>query len=237
MNRLPWIVILIVLVILPGGILLAAEKEGILVVDRFDKGLGSDGIPKGWALEKSPGSQSVITVQKNDDLSSFLHLQSVDDEFGLKKEISFDTQKYPYLSWKWRAKEIPSKGDIRTHETDDEAGQIYVFFPKFPTTINTRSVGYIWGSNAPVGFWGTSTAYSKMKYVVLQSGSKNLNEWITETRNVFDDFQKLFQEEPPKVGGVLIYINTEHTHGKAVIEYTDIFFSAVHPAPAQTPAK
>jgi len=226
MNRLPWILAINVLVILPGGILLAAEKESILVVDRFAQGLGSDGIPKGWSLEKSPGSQSVIAVQKNEDHSSCLHVQSVDDGFGLKKEISFDIQKYPYFAWKWRTKEIPPKGDIRTRETDDQGGQIYVLFPKFPTTINTRSVGYIWDSNAPVGSSGTSTAYSKMKYVVLQTGSKNLNEWIMETRNVFEDFQKLFQEEPPKVGGVLIYINTQHTHGKAVIEYANIFFSA-----------
>lgn len=96
----------------------------------------------------------------------------------------------------------------------------------FPSPVNTRSVGYIWDSQAPVGLSGTSTAYRKMKYVVLQSGPVKLNQWICEARNVYDDYLKLFQEEPPAVGGGMLYINTQHSKGSAEISYADIFFSS-----------
>jgi hypothetical protein len=36
------------------------------------------------------------------------------------------------------------------------------------------------------------------------------------------------------VGAVLLYINTQHTHGSAEIEYADIYFSAT---PPQCPKK
>ncbi len=68
-----------------------------------------------------------------------------------------------------------------------------------------------------------------MKYVVLQSGVNNLNQWVSESRNVYEDYQKLFQEEPPTVGTVLLYINSQHTKSSASCDYADIFFSASPP--------
>ena len=205
----------------------AAEK-GILVVDRFSEGADENGLPKGWLLEKTPGPHSKVVVTQAKDFP-FVKLQSAADAFGIKKEISFDIRKFPYLSWQWKADALPPKGDIRKRETDDQAGQIYVVFPKFPTTINSRSVGYIWDTHAPVNSMGTSTAYGKMKYVVLQSGADRLRQWIVETRNVLEDYKKLFQEEPPAVGTVLLYINTQHTNSSAECSYADIFFSSSPP--------
>ena len=205
-----------------------AEEKGTLMVDRFAGGLDTKGIPVGWNLEKEPGSDSKISLGQEKD-GHFLRLLSVGDAFGLKKEMSFDIRKYPYLSWKWKAIRLPKGGDIRKRETDDQAGQIYVVFPKFPSMINSRSMGYIWDTQTPVGLAGTSTAYSKMKYVVLQSGPAKLNQWITETRNVYEDYKKFFEEDPPTVGTVLLYINTQHTKSSAECAYADIFFSSSPP--------
>jgi len=210
-----------------------AGDKGILVVDSFSKGANAGGIPIGWVLEKTPGSNSKIAIEGEKE-NHFLRLLSVGDAFGVKKDLSFDIRKYPYLSWQWKVSKLPQGGDIRKREKDDQAGQVYVLFPKWPTTINTRSVGYIWDSQDPVGLSGTSTAYSKMKYVVLQSGAANLNQWVSERRNVYEDYKKLFQEPPPTVGALLLYINSQHTRSSAECFYTNIFFSA---NPSDSPKK
>jgi len=207
-----------------------AEGKGILMVGHFSDGMDGKGVPVGWS-QKNPGSRSKIAIE-GENGNYFLHMLSVNDYFGLGKKISFDIRKYPYFSWRWKASKLPEGGDIRKRETDEQAGQIYVVFPKFPKTLNTRSVGYIWDSQAPVGFSGTSTAYSKMKYFVLQSGPAKLNQWISERRNVYEDYKKLFQEEPPTLEGVVLYINTQYTKSSAEIFYADIFFSS---SPPETP--
>ena len=205
-----------------------AGEKGILVVDSFSQGVNGGGIPIGWGLEKTPGSRSKIAIEGEKE-NHFLHLLSVGDAFGLRKDISFDIRKFPYLSWQWKVSKITQGGDIRKRETDDQAGQIYVLFPKWPTTVNTRSVGYVWDSQAPVGLSGTSTAYRKMKYVVLQSGAAKLNEWVSERRNVYEDYKKLFKETPPTVGALLLYINSQHTKSSAECSYANIFFSTNPP--------
>ena len=68
-----------------------------------------------------------------------------------------------------------------------------------------------------------------MRYFVLQSGTGKLDQWTWETRNVYEDYKKLFGEEPTEVGGVLLYINTQHTQSSAEIEYGDLFFSSQPP--------
>jgi hypothetical protein len=210
-----------------------AEEKGILWVDRFSKGVNPEGIPVGWILEKHPDSRSKIVIEGEKE-DHFLHLLSVGDGFGLRKEISFKIQEYPYLSWRWKVSKLPKGGDIRKRETDDQAGQIYVMFPKVPSIFNTLAVGYIWDSQAPADLYGTSAAYNKMRYVVVQSGSAKLDQWTSETRNVYEDFKKLFHGEPPPVGGVLLYVNSQHTKSSAECFYADIFFSS---HPPETPHK
>jgi hypothetical protein len=207
------------------GVSPADEKKNIFEVDRFSSGVDEEGIPKGWALEKELGPQSKISLGQEKDFH-FVQLLSVNDGFGIKKEFSFDIRKYPYLTWKWKATRLPKGGDIRKRDTDDQAGQVYVLFPKFPAMLNTRSMGYIWDTLAPAGTSGTSTAYSKMKYVVLQSGTSQLDKWTWETRNVYEDYKKYFREEPPPAGAILLYINSQHTQSSAEIHYGDIFFSS-----------
>jgi hypothetical protein len=200
-------------------------ENGILMVDRFQGDMTSEGLPAGWRLEKTPEANSKIVIEKEKE-DRFVRMLSVNDGFGLRKEISFEIRRYPYLSWWWKGVRLPKGGDIRKRETDDQAGQIYVIFPRFPSLINSRSLGYVWDSQAPIGVAGTSTAYSKMKYVVLQSGEGKLNQWIFETRNVFEDYKKYFQEDPPPAGAVLLYLNSQHTKTSAEICFAEIFFSA-----------
>ncbi len=202
-----------------------ADGKGIPILDHFSKeGADAKGIPPGWQT-KTPGSASKITFEAEKE-DPFLHIVCVNDNIAVGKKISFKIRKYPFLSWRWKASLLPEGGDVRRRETDEQAGQIYVVFPKFPAPVNTRSVGYIWDTQAPPGFSGTSTAYSKMKYVVLQSGPDKLNQWIRETRNVYEDYQMLFHEDPPEVGGIVLYINTQHSKSSAEVFYADIFFSS-----------
>ena len=216
------VLVFLTFILTPAGV--ARGENGILTVDRFQGGVNAEGIPSGWKLEKIPGPNSKYVIERDkEDL--FLRLHSVNDGFGLRKEISFDIRQYPYLSWWWKAVQLPKGGDIRKKETDDQGGQIFVVFPRFPFLVNSRSMGYIWDTQAPKGLAGTSPAYNKAKYVILQSGTEKLNQWVFESRNVFEDYKKYFQEDPPPVGAVLIYINSQYTQTAAEICFTEIFFS------------
>jgi hypothetical protein len=120
---------------------------------------------------------------------------------------------------------IPAGGDVRKKNTDDQAAQIYVVFPKFPSQINSRMLGYIWDTGAPAGSEVISAKLSTTRYIVLKSGAGELGKWFSEKRNVYEDYKRLFNEEPPKVGSVALMIDSDDTKTSAESFFGDIYFS------------
>ncbi|HBR17029.1 MAG TPA: hypothetical protein DD725_05385, partial [Deltaproteobacteria bacterium] len=108
---------------------------------------------------------------------------------------------------------------------DDQAAQIYVVFPKFPSQINSRMLGYIWDSGAPIDSEVTSNKLSTIKYIVVKSGTNELGKWFSEKRNVYDDYKRLFGEEPPMVGSIALMIDSDDTKSSAESFFGDIYLS------------
>jgi hypothetical protein len=215
-------------VLLLGGFSVSAAGTDRLVVDRFQEfgETNPSGYPQGWTLERNQGKDSRVEIVR-EGAAGFLRMISKKDAWGLKKAMKVDIRRFSHLSWEWRVWENPKRGDIRSRETDDQAGQIYVLFPRFPGILNTRAVGYIWDPTAPQGHSGTSPCYEKMKYTVLRSGEAGVRRWLAESRNVLEDYRRLFGEDPPEAGGVLLFINSQFTGTAAECHYREIVFSAI----------
>ncbi len=62
--------------------------------------------------------------------------------------------------------------------------------------------------------------------MVVRSGEEEKGEWITETRNVLEDYKKLFGSEPQKVKGIRIQINSQHTKSQAEAYWRSVRFKA-----------
>ena len=61
--------------------------------------------------------------------------------------------------------------------------------------------------------------------IVVESGAGKLNQWVSEERNVHEDYVKAFGEEPPLISGVAIMTDTDNTGESATAYYGDIQFT------------
>lgn len=180
------------------------------------------GIPAGWELKKWSG-KPVITVEKENG-SSPLRLFSDKSSFGIGKEVKLSTTDYPYIQWRWKVTRLPEGADVRVKNANDQAAQLYLVFPKFPTTINSRVIGYIWDSTAPEGACFDSPVSPNIKYIVVRSGKNQLGKWVAETRNVHQDYRTLFGEEPPMLEKLFIMIDSDNTKTVAESYFDGIQF-------------
>jgi hypothetical protein len=149
-----------------------------------------------------------------------LHLKSVDSSFSLQGEVNVDVKRYPVLSWKWKVTQLPKNGDFRRSKTDDQAAQLFLAFTK------TKAIVYIWDTSAPQGLMESTSPvpFMTVKVVVVRSGPAELGKWITESRNVYEDYKKLYGSEPPAVEGVRLQINSQHTGTSAESYFADVAF-------------
>jgi hypothetical protein len=59
--------------------------------------------------------------------------------------------------------------------------------------------------------------------VAVESGNAKAGTWVTEERNVYEDYRALFGEDPPPIGAVALMTDTDNTGGEAEALYGDIF--------------
>ena len=189
----------------------------------FSAGVGERGIPKGWQLKERLG-EAQFSLDKVDGLDA-LALRSTNTSFSFQREVKADLSAYPLLSWKWKVTKLPEGGDFRSRRTDDQAAQLFVAFSR------TRFIVYLWDTSAPKNLVADAFAppFMSIKVVVLRSGPNDTGKWITETRNVFEDYKRLYGtfDKPPVVSGMRIQINTQHTRTSAESYFADLTFKKV----------
>jgi hypothetical protein len=200
-------------------------QPGALPVEDWSKApLGHTGIPPGWQ-KQTWGSPKYDFKIEADGNARVLHMKSDDEGSTVSKEIKFDIKQYPVIQWRWKAVTLPKGGDSRKKATDDQACQLYVTFPRFPQSVRSRNIGYVWDTTAPAGIFAPSEKNSTVHYVIVRSGPAELAKWVTESRNVYEDYKKIYGEEPgEQVGAVSVATDSNDTHSTAECYMGEIVF-------------
>ncbi len=175
-------------------------------------------IPPGWQIKVNHGRPDVSVCTDNE--GPCLHLKSVKASFGLERDIDIDPDQLPFLTWSWKIAQLPSGADFRHASTDDQAAQVLVAF------ADRRVVSYIWDTTAPKGL-AESASYIPLIHVfdvVCQSGAADLNQWIAESHNVVADYRRAYGKAAPRVKGLRIQINSQHTGTVAESYFGDVAF-------------
>jgi hypothetical protein len=191
-----------------------------LVVADFSLGADARGVPEAWQLAEKSG-QASFSLAKMDGLNALV-LSSADTSFSIQRRVKVDLEQYPILTWKWKVTKLPTGGDFRKAKTDDQAAQLFLALSR------TKAIVYVWETTAPLGLIAEASAPPLMsiKVVVVRSGPSQTGRWITETRNVYEDYRNLYGagDKAPVVSGMRIQINSQHTKTSAESCFADLVF-------------
>jgi hypothetical protein len=194
------------------------------ITDRVPARLPAEGVPAGWTLKEFAGQPLIELVRTDARVAA--RLRSEHTSFALHRDVVVELREFPYLSWAWKASKLPAAGDVREPHRDDQAAQVYVIFPRWPSPRTASDVlGYVWDSRAPVGTTLTSRRASNVRIVVVESGTARLNQWLAYERNVAADYVSLFGRQPSRVGKVAVMIDSNDTRGEAEAMFGDLIFA------------
>ena len=216
--------ILLAMTLVASRPLSAADPATVPVEDWSKQPEGKTGIPDGWKGQSwgSPKYEFRVVTQSG---RKVLHLKSNNDSSTISKEIKVDVKSHPILTWSWQAVTLPKGGDARKSATDDQALQLYVTFPRFPSQVRSRIISYIWDTTAPGGAVFKSEKTGLVTYVVVRSGPADLGKWQTESHNVLEDYKTIYGEAPgEEVGAVSISIDSNDTRSSAESYFGELLF-------------
>ena len=201
------------------GVATAADQ--VVIEDWKAYPLGTTGLPGDWKPQNwgTPHYENLKIVE--DEGRRALYMKSANDSSTINKEIKGKVRlkDTPMLEWQWKSSVLPKGGNSCKKATDDQAGQIFLVWPRFPEAVRSRIIGYVWDTTQPVGTICKSEKTGTVTYVVVRSGSGDLNKWVAETRNVVEDFKKIYGEAPedPAILSLSIDSNDTGTTSEAMI--------------------
>ena len=110
---------------------------------------------------------------------------------ALYYRIGFNLKEYSILKWKWRVLRFPDTTEAHTEEErDDYAARVYVIFP-FLSFSSSQFIEYVWAEDIPVETVIDSPYGNNVKKIVVRSGKMTDGEWVSETRDVYEDYIKV----------------------------------------------
>jgi hypothetical protein len=195
---------------MPAG--LAATE--CLMLDDFSSGRVGD-FPPGWKPRNEAG-RPVYSIREEGG-RRFLHAAARQLGIQAGREVEWNLETHPVLTWSWRPLELPERSDERRSGANDSALAVYAVFPG--TTMSVKTLKYIWSRLLPAGTHLTSSA-GNTQVRVLRSGTAKVGQWVEEQVNVREDYQKYFGgSDPPRIAGIAVLTDSDDTHGSAQGDY------------------
>lgn len=205
------------------------------VIDDFSQvPLGA--FPEGWTTpdgdDLAPARESESFRVVEADGQHVLHARYVGKAFTLGHGVpDWDLQRYPIVSWRWRALRLP-RPDANLEFDEDAAASVQaVWLIGLPFFV--RTMRFTWSSTLAAG----SRAQARLGHdqlVVLRSGMRGEGGWHTEYVNLLANYQSFYGlEDSTAPTGIALLTDADDTASQAEAYYAD--FRLCRPPDAATP--
>ncbi|SNT26994.1 Protein of unknown function [Noviherbaspirillum humi] len=203
---------------------------------------GGAGEPKGWeplVILRTKNPTNYKLVRENGH--TVLHAKAVNASSGLISKVQMDPVAMPWLHWRWKIKSLIQGADNQLQAKEDSPVRIILGFDgdkdalpfkdqmMFETAkmltgheMPYATLMYIWENRLPVGTVIPSVRSSRVKMIVAASGPEGLGQWRDFHRNIVEDFQKAFGEQPGQLVGIGVLTDTDNTGETVEAWYGDI---------------
>lgn len=160
---------------------------------------------------------------------------------GLIARVTIQPSDSLILRWRWKVSNVFEQGNARKKSGDDYPARIYVafkfqpekagFFERakrqavevlFGESLPGNALNYIWANTLPKGEFVANPYTDKTVMIAVNSGTRNVGEWVTVERDIVADYRKAFGEAPPPIVGIAIMSDSDNTGETATAWYGDI---------------
>ncbi len=143
----------------------------------------------------------------------------------LYKEQTIDLAKTPWLDWSWRVDRTYSDINEQAPDGDDFPARLYVVAQVGFLPWETLAVNYVWASNVPTGTTWPNPYTDKAVMIAVQSGDTHVGEWISQRRNVAEDFAAAFDQPITELSGFAVMVDGDNSDQTATAWFGNIDFS------------
>ena len=210
----------------------------------FSTSLGIGGLPTGWYAEQLrrnlPATHYALTDR---DGRRVVHAVAESSTSALRCAVDINPAQQPWLEWAWRVDAVPANATVADDDRDDSPARVMVAFDGNAALIPLRDrlfhdqvelftgvllpfamLMYVWDGQAPTESVLTYARSSRIRYLVVESGSGATGQWRHYRRNVVDDYRRVFGAAPGRISSVGVATDSDDLKGHSEAWYGDLRF-------------
>ncbi len=201
--------------------------------------------PAAWKFATLPNKVATQYSVVELDGARVLKVASDESYGNLIHNVRMPASDKSTLAWRWRVDKLVDEADMKVRSGDDSAAKMCVFFGFDGSKLSlgertklalarstagqdvpTQTLCYVWDNKLAIDTALTSPFTKRIRFIVLQSGSAKLGQWVTQKRNLVADHQRMFGDESegktPDITGVAVQADSDNTHGHGLAYFGDV---------------
>ncbi len=152
----------------------------------------------------------------------------------LKRELRIEPAALADANFSWRASQLVRDADMAQMHSDDSPVRVILIFEGDRAVFSAKdamlselaraltgeelpyaTLMYVWSNKRKPETVIVNPRTGRIRKIVVESGSSNLDQWVSYKRNIRADFEAAFGEPPGALLGVALMTDTDNTQAKA----------------------
>jgi Protein of unknown function (DUF3047) len=156
----------------------------------------------------------------------------------LRQQVRIPASELKQVKFSWKVPQLIEAADMTQRDGDDSPVRIVLTFEGNRSNWSTKNamlselsqlltgeelpyatLMYVWCNKRAAGTVIHNPRTDRIRKIVVESGVKNLNQWLDYERNVAADFESAFGEKPGALLGMALMTDTDNTRSKTRAYY------------------
>ncbi|MDF2463080.1 MAG: hypothetical protein K0Q43_1315 [Ramlibacter sp.] len=194
--------------------------------------------PPGWHHLPFPGKTETRFRYARKDGRDAIAVQASSSASMLRTKVRIEPVDLAGVRFSWKVPELIAGADLAARDTDDSPVRIVLFFEGDRSRFSPReamtaelvravtgeempyaTLMYVWCNRREPGTVINSPRTTRVRTMVVESGNRNLNQWLDYERDIRADYQRAFGEAPGALLGIGIMTDSDNTRSTAQAWY------------------
>jgi hypothetical protein len=223
---------------------LPAPERGCKLLAQFSAEHELGGTPACWRSQIARRDLPITHYELAElDGRTVLHSVSDGATSGLRRDVDIDPYDTPWLHWAWRVDRVESRATVAYDALDDSPARVIVAFDGDNSLVKPgdrifhdlvevvtgvavpfATLMYVWDGRAPPESVFQYPRTSRIRYLVVESGTANTGRWLSYARNVVEDYRRVFGSEPGRIRSVAVLTDSDDLKTHSEAWYGDLGF-------------
>lgn len=183
-----------------------------------------------WQHFTLPGKKSTQFTYTRMDGRDAMSVTAISSASMLRQVVRIEPKELDDMRFSWKVPALIKGADMALREADDSPVRIVLAFEgdrsKFSAKNSLLSelsraltgedmpyatLMYVWCNMREPGSVIINPRTDRIRKIVVQSGPKQLNQWLDYTRNIRKDYEHAFGEPPGALVGIGIMTDSDNT--------------------------